>query len=270
MNSSLSSFDSDLPILVIDTFNETLERNDSTFKDAVFTAFESSAITGRAVLSDAPSLNGLSGMHVRGESSQLGGFNKLNFAFETRNSEREDKDVALFGMPAGSDWALHASEIDRTFIREQLPHRLFREIGRYFPRTRPIEVFLNQGGDEITQDDYRGVYLLVERIRRGNDRVDISKLEPTENTAPDITGGFIFKKDKSDAGDVRISTPKEGNFTIVYPNENSVTTAQRNYLQSYLRDFETALESASFTDPVTGYAAYIDVPSWIDMHASKS
>lgn len=266
VNSSLSSFDSDLPILVIDTFNETLERNDSTFKDAVFTAFEPSAITGRAALSDAPSLNGLSGMHVRGESSQLGGFNKLNFAFETRNSEREDKDVALFGMPAGSDWALHASEIDRTFIREQLPHRLFREIGRYSPRTRPIEVFLNQGGDEITQDDYRGVYLLVERIRRGNDRVDISKLEPTENTAPDITGGFIFKKDKSDAGDVRISTPKEGNFTIVYPNENSVTTAQRNYLQSYLRDFETALESASFTDPVTGYAAYIDVPSWIDMH----
>lgn len=265
-NSSLSSFDSDLPILVIDTFNTTLERNDSTFKDAVFTAFEPAVGTGRVALSDMPSVSGNSGIHVRGESSQLGGFNKLNFAFETRNSERDDKDVALFGMPAGSDWALHASEIDRTFIREQLPHRLFREIGRYSPRTRPVEVFLNQGGGEITQDDYRGVYILIERIRRGNDRVDISKLESTENTEPDITGGFIFKKDKSDPGDVRVSTPNEGNFTIVYPNENSVTTAQKDYLQDYLRDFETALDGASFADPLTGYEAYIDVPSWIDMH----
>ncbi|MDB4588199.1 chitobiase/beta-hexosaminidase C-terminal domain-containing protein, partial [bacterium] len=83
-NSSLSSFDSDLPILVIDTFNTTLERNDSTFKDAVFTAFEPAVGTGRVALSDMPSVSGNSGIHVRGESSQLGGFNKLNFAFETR------------------------------------------------------------------------------------------------------------------------------------------------------------------------------------------
>ena len=262
----LSGFDSDVPILVIDTFNTAVPRNDRNFKEAAFATFGPSTTTGRAALTDPQSMGGNSGIHVRGESSQLSGFNKLNFAFETRNTEGEDKDVALVGLPAGSDWALHASEIDRTFIREQLPHRLFREIGRYSPRTRPIEVFLNQDGVRLGASDYRGLYILVERIRRSSDRVDIAKLGAGEDAAPDVTGGYIFKKDKGDPGDVNVSTSGEGNFSIIYPNANNVTTAQRDYLQTYLRGFESALNGPSFTDPVTGYAAYIDVQSWVDMH----
>ncbi|MDB2428947.1 CotH kinase family protein [Akkermansiaceae bacterium] len=265
-DSGLSTFDSDLPILVIDTFDTFIPRNDTTYREATFTAFDPSIVTGRSSLSDTPSEVGNSGIHTRGESSQLGGFNKLNFAFETRDSEGSDEDVALFGMPADSDWALHASEIDRTFIRERLPHYLFNEIGHYSARTRPIEVFLNQDGGPVSEDDYRGVYILVERIRRGNDRVDISKLDEDENAGPDVTGGYIFKKDKSDAGNVNISTPNEGNFAITYPIETDVTPAQRTYLQNYLRDFETALEGPNFADPDIGYAAYIDVESWIDFH----
>lgn len=261
---ALSSFDSDLPILVIDTFNTEVPRNDVTFRQAAYAAFNRSDTTGRSSLSDVVAEGGNSGIHVRGESSQLPGFNKLNFAFETRNSEGEDKDVSLFGMPEGSDWALHASEIDRTFIRERLPHYLFNEIGRYSARTRPVEVFLNQDGGPVTESDYRGIYLVIERIRRDNDRVDIARLEPDENVEPDVTGGFIFKKDKGDTGDIRVSTPVAGDFTITYPIE--VTTAQREYLQNYLRDFELALQGPSFTDPETGYAAYIDVESWIDFH----
>lgn len=266
-DSSLSSFDSDLPIIVLDTFDTELVRYDTNFTTATFAAFDPIlANGGRASLSDTQSAGGNSGIHYRGESSQLGGFNKLNLAFETRNTEGADKDVALLGMPAGSDWALHASEIDRTFMREQLPHRLFRDLGRYSPRTRPVEVFLNQGGGNITQADYRGVYILVERIRRGKDRVDIAKLEPTENAALDVTGGFIFKSDKSDPGDVRVSTPNAGNFAITYPKEDDITPAQKDYLQNYLRDFELALEGPNFADPDIGYAAYIDVQSWVDMH----
>ncbi|MGJ8695368.1 MAG: CotH kinase family protein [Verrucomicrobiaceae bacterium] len=262
--SGLSGFNSDLPILVIDTFDTEVPRNDTSFKDATFAAFDPSLVTGRSSLSGVAEKGGNAGIHVRGESSQLGGFNKLNFAFETRNSEGEDKDVALFGMPPGSDWALHASEIDRTFIRERLPHYLFNEIGHYSPRTRPVEVFLNQDGGPVTQADYRGVYLVIERIRRDNNRVDIAKLDPDENVEPDITGGYIFKRDKSDAGDIRVSTPEAGSFTITYPVD--VTEDQRSYLQDYLRDFETALNGPSFADPETGYAAYIDVESWIDFH----
>lgn len=265
-DSSLSNFSSDVPILVIDTFNTAVPREDTTFREAAFAAYDPSATTGRTVLTDMQSEGGNSGIHVRGESSQFENWKKVSFAFETRNAEGDDKDVSLFGLPADSDWALHASYIDRTFIREQLPHRLFRDLGQYSPRTRPIEVFLNQDGGPVTEEDYQGLYILVERIRRNPDRVDIAKLEPNENTEPDVTGGFIFKKDKPDEGDVTVNTPNAGDFAVVYPNEKNITTAQKDYLENYLMDFETALLGSSFTDPEIGYAAYIDVQSWIDMH----
>jgi len=41
---------------------------------------------------------------------------------------------------------------------------------------------------------------------------------------------------------------------------------ERNYLTTYLRDFETALYGANFTDLDSGYAKYIDVMSFIDHH----
>ncbi len=265
-NPALGSFSSNLPILVIDTFNTTLPRESVEFKTAVFAAFDPQAATGRSSLGDAPTENGNSGIHIRGESSQLSGFNKLNFSFETRNAEGEDKDVPLFGFPADSDWVLHASEIDRTFMRDRLPHLLFNEIGRYSSRTRPIEVFLNQDGGPITSADYRGVYILIERVKRSGDRVDVARLDPLQNAGPEVTGGYIFKKDKADPGNVNVSTAGAGNFAVTYPPEDRITSAQTSYLQTYLRAFESALNSASFTDPATGYANYTDVQSWIDFH----
>ena len=38
------------------------------------------------------------------------------------------------------------------------------------------------------------------------------------------------------------------------------------YLNDYLNAFYTALTGPSWTDPLTGYAAYIDVPAFIDYH----
>ena len=47
------------------------------------------------------------------------------------------------------------------------------QVGRYAVRTRLVEVFFNMGGGPLRQDDYRGVYVLMEKIKRGSDRVDI-------------------------------------------------------------------------------------------------
>ena len=34
----------------------------------------------------------------------------------------------------------------------------------------------------------------MEKIKVGNDRVDVARLSPADNAAPDVTGGYIFKK----------------------------------------------------------------------------
>ena len=39
--------------------------------------------------------------------------------------------------------------------------------------------------------------------------------------------------------------------------------AQKNYIQDYISEFETALLGQNFTDPLNGYAKYIDIDSFI-------
>jgi hypothetical protein len=43
-------------------------------------------------------------------------------------------------------------------------------------------------------------------------------------------------------------------------------SAQRNYIEQYIADTETALFGEDFADPETGYAAYLDVDSTIDYY----
>ena len=69
-------------------------------------------------------------------------------------------------------------------------------MGQYAPRTRFIEMFLNSDDSTVTMADYVGVYVLMEKIKIGPNRVDIAELEPSDNAEPEITGGYIIKKDK--------------------------------------------------------------------------
>ena len=54
------------------------------------------------------------------------------------------------------------------------------------------------------------------------------------------------------------------------PEEADITTPERapqaQYIQNYMNAFWAALNAANYTDPALGYAAYIDVDSWIDYH----
>uniref|UniRef100_UPI0025CF3C7E CotH kinase family protein n=1 Tax=uncultured Paraglaciecola sp. TaxID=1765024 RepID=UPI0025CF3C7E len=41
---------------------------------------------------------------------------------------------------------------------------------------------------------------------------------------------------------------------------------QYDYIKSYINEFESALFSSNFTDPINGYAKYIDVDSFVDWY----
>ena len=57
---------------------------------------------------------------------------------------------------------------------------------------------------------------------------------------------------------------QEIHFLYEYPDAEEITTEQKAYIADYINNFEDALASDDFTDPNTGYAAYIDVDSFID------
>lgn len=53
---------------------------------------------------------------------------------------------------------------------------------------------------------------------------------------------------------------------IEYPDPSALAPEQRAYIEQYLADMEAALAGPDFADPNSGYAAWIDVDSFIDHH----
>jgi hypothetical protein len=148
-------------------------------------------------------------------------------------------------------------------------HELSREIGRYSLRTRFAEVYINKNGGPVTQNDYFGVYVIEERIKRGTHRVDVDKLEPEHLTPPNITGGYVMKVDRWGPDDVAIYTGGLG-VLLVDPSGPEISLPQRapqwQYIQNYLDTLESTLNGPDWKDPARGYAAYVDVEAAIDDH----
>jgi len=258
---SISDFSSNLPIAVVDTMGEGINQSSQTLS---YASFIDTATDGRARLTDPPDFVGRAGINIRGKSSA--GFAKKQYHFETWDEDDQDKDVSILGFPAESDWILQGPFSDKSLMRNFLSYKWSNDIGRYTVRTRFIEMFLNSDGGGISMNDYVGVYVFMEKIKRGDDRVDITALEPSDDTEPQISGGYIFKKDKPDAGETVFHTGRGLEIRVIEPRTEDITPEQEEWLNNYLNEFESVLYGSNFMDPVNGYAKYIDVDSFVDHH----
>lgn len=268
-NSSGSVFSSNLPVLVMDSFGVAVDATTDPagprpFRPSYSVMLAPDGTSGRTRLDALPDFQGRCGTHVRGESSS--GFGQKSYAWELWTNENSDKDAAILGMPAESDWALHGPWSDKSMMRNYLVYSTFGEMHQdwFAPRVKFVEVFFNQeAGQPVSYSDYRGVYLLVEKIKSSSSRLGLEKTNPLVTDPLLVQGGYIFKKDKASLGSTAWTTANQG-ISIQSADPEALSTTQRNYLQSYINSFETALYGASFTNPATGYAKWIDVPSFID------
>ena len=202
--------------------------------------------------------DGIIAIERRGSSSS--GWPKKNYAFETRLTDGSNQNVSLLGMPEENDWILHGPYSDKTLMRNALAYKLGYDMGWWSPRTRFCEMFID--------NEYNGVYVLMEKIKRDEYRLDMSELNSNEISGDDLTGGYIIKIDRP--GDYWISqyTSPIGQypvyFTYVYPEFGDMPPEQRNYIHDFVDEFEEALMGNNFRDPETGYRNYIDSESFID------
>ena len=139
-----------------------------------------------AVADPATDYDGWISIEWRGSTSQ--GFPKKQYGLETQDEQGENNNVSLLGMPAENDWILNAPYSDKSLVRNVLAYDLANALGQYAPRTRFCELFLN--------DAYQGVYVLIEKIKRDKNRVDLIEMGPGDNSGDALTGGYIFKIDK--------------------------------------------------------------------------
>lgn len=185
------------------------------------------------------------------------------YAFETWGSVGNTINVPLLGMPAENDWLLIANYNDKSFARNILPFHFFEAMGHYSIRSKLVDV--------VIDGVYQGIYLLCEKIKRDNNRVNIANLTPTDIASPDVTGGYLLKIDYWDNSNSwqliysPINCPSAAvHMVYVEPKATEIVAQQATYIQDYINDFETALYSSTFDDPLIGYRKYIDVGSFID------
>jgi hypothetical protein len=141
---------------------------------------------------EAVNYSGMIDIEFRGSSSQA--TPKKGYGFSTLMPDGFTGDnVSLLGMPAEHDWVLNGMVFDPACMRDYLCYNLSRKLGEYASRTVYCEVVIN--------GEYKGLYLLQEKIKADDDRVDITKINPEDLTADDITGGYIIKADKTTGDD---------------------------------------------------------------------
>lgn len=197
--------------------------------------------------------NGKIAIEIRGSTSQQ--YPKKSYGFETQTALGANNNVSLMGLPVENDWILNGPYPDKTLLRDAMTYELSRKMGHYASRFRFCELLIN--------NQYLGVYLLFERIKRDNNRVDIARLDMDDLAGDSLTGGYIIKVDKltGESGITWNSTfSNEVVFQFHDPESDGLQTAQVNYMQQYVSDFENAIQS----NPESNYLQWIEPMSFYD------
>jgi len=202
---------------------------------------------------------GYIGIETRGNISQL--YAQKSYGFETRDSLGNNLDTSLLGMPQDNDWILYGPYDDRSLMKNVMTFELARQMGYWAPRTKLVELIINYGFGP----DYRGVYVLMEKIKRDNNRVNIAKLDSNDLAGDSVTGGYILAVDSNFwSGEAGFNTNPQGLwFSFKYPTD-TVLPLQAQYIEMYVDSFEFALAMPNFADLQNGYRKYCYENTFMD------
>jgi hypothetical protein len=253
--------DSNLPIVVIDTYGQYI--------DTAYQKF----IVGMGVIDNGPGVrnyltdpfndyNGKVEIKLHGSSTLW--LPKKSYGVTTLDNLLNKLDAPLMGLPKEHDWIFKALYQDKSLIRDDISFRIYNQMGHYSSRSVFFEL--------VIDGDYRGIYELEEKIKRDNNRVDISKLKDTDTTGDALTGGYIIKLDKIEWDDEgwysnhtsNITNDSANFYMYEYPKPDSMPAVQKAYIKNYINKFEDVAASSYYTNPDSGYSKYIDVGSFID------
>jgi len=253
--------ESNLAILKINTAGKEIV--DEPKINATLQIIDNGAAIINKVNDQPTGYDGHIGIEFRGSTSQW--FPKKPYGFETTDSSGDGIDVSLLGMPKEEDWTLNATYNDKSLMRDGMAYILAGSIMAYAPRVRYCELVVN--------DQYQGVYLLIEKIKRGKNRVNIAKMDKDDIAGNDLTGGYILKIDKtSGSSNSGWNSPyrpypnasQRTFFQIDYPRESNLAPQQFEYIKNYVTAVENSINATNYTDPINGYRKYIDINTLID------
>ena len=253
---------SNLPIVVIDTFEGQEIPNDPKIDATMKIIFRENQ--QRNFLTDVSDPNALDydgpiKIEYRGSSSSL--LDKKQYAFTPYDDLGEKINVPFLDMPTENDWILNGLAYDPSYMRDFLSYKLSNLIGNYASRGKYCELVLN--------GEFRGIYVLQEKLKADDSRIDIKKIKDDDLTLPKLTGGYITKTDKIEGSDtVAWGMDNYGgwqsNFVHEHPKSSEVMPEQHSYIENEFLTLQSYVNNPSNSSIIEGYPSIIDVPSFID------
>ena len=194
------------------------------------------------------------GIEERGSSSR--DTDKRSYDIELRDEVGRAAPQELLGMKGASDWVLHACYYDKTCMRNAAGYAMARQLGRWAPDTRFVELYLN--------GRYKGLYLVVEKITRSKSRLNLPRPAGAEQEG-DLSGGYIIRREGGGRGQGKDWKAASGaNWSFHYPRPDKLTPSQKAFLAQKIDRFEKVLAGPDWADATGGYPAMVDVASWVD------
>lgn len=248
--------ESNLPIIRIETNGQAI-LDDPKIMASMDIIYNGPGLINR--ITDPPNhYSGKIGIEVRGQSSQQ--FPMKSYGIELWNNSGSSIKRSLFGLPSESDWILYAPYSDKSLMRNVLAYHLSNQLGRWATRTIAVELILN--------GDYRGIYWVMEKIKRDGGRVAITKLNPGDVSGDALTGGYIISLDKEADGwfSAEPTIPAGGfpQYSFVVPKRSALAPAQQQYIQQYVDSFERALQATNYQDVAQGWRRFANDSSFVD------
>ncbi len=201
--------------------------------------------------------NGRIDIEFRGSTSQ--DLPKKPYGLSTKQANNlANNNVSLLGMPAENDWILNSMAYDSSYIRDYISYNLSNQLEYYASKTVYCELVIN--------GEYKGLYLLQEKLKDDSNRINILEIAPNDNTPESITGGYITKADKTTGGDPVAwqMIPNMGipvNFIHELPKPTDVISLQNDYIAGQFFNLDTNYNNTSIQN---GYPSIIDIPTFID------
>lgn len=238
--------------------SETVDESVEPYTDGNICILDSG--TQKNYLTDKPVYTSRIKIKKRGHTSFS--YDKPQYLMKMFDADGEENDTEILGMGAGHSWILNGSMADKSMLRNYLPYRIASEIGgsAAAPDSRYCEVLLKKDGAY----EYRGLYLLMETVSRGENRVNIDSFKQKNAYT-----SYLVRRDRFTHFDVMLDTYGRLNglseewIGVKYPSAAKLTEEAKLFIEQDFSKIEQVIYSQDETVFKT-YDKYIDIDSFVD------
>ena len=127
----------------------------------------------------------------------------------------------------------------------------------YTPTQEPVELFLN--------NDYKGLYFLVDHIKVSSNRVNITEQVDNETNSDNVTGGWLLEIDNySDDSHITINKPDGEEMWFTYKSPEVLSVQQEMYITNFLNKATSAIYAENKYS--TEWEKYIDMDALVNYY----